>query len=133
MNIVFLLVQPRSLAPFFLDSYTYPSNQEACCLEVNSLICKGLLSGNDNALHNVSVEFDASLDVMNYKDLSWRNCLSVSSVIAEMSLNTVSLICCSLHYFRKALQVNGSGRLAHRSIFDENGAHWKSLSTFGVN
>ena len=88
---MFSLVQPRLLAPFFLDSYTYPSSQESCCLELKSFLCKGSLIGENCLKQKFVTEFDASLDVMNYKDLSWRNCLALSSFAGELALNTVSI------------------------------------------
>lgn len=97
---MFLSVQPRLFAPFFLDSYTYPMNQEACRLELNGLQCKGSLSGDADIVQNITVEFDAALDVMNYKDLSWRNCLFASSFAAEFSLNSVNIIFIASYIYR---------------------------------
>ena len=84
-------VQSGMFAPFFLDSYTYPTSQETCRLELKSLQCKGSVIGDAKVAQTFTIDFDAYLDVMNYEDLSWRNCLALSSFAAEASLYTVNI------------------------------------------
>ena len=85
-------------APFFLDPYTYPSEQEACLLEVTDMTLKGSLNGGSSAAQSFYVEFDASLDVMNYNDLTWRNFIGATNVVFDTTLKLVRYFCNSYHF-----------------------------------
>lgn len=84
-------------APFFLDPFTYPFEQGACLLEVRDMTFKGSLNGGNSAAQSIYMEFDASLDVMNYNDLTWRNFVAVTNVVFDISLKLVSNF---IHFFQ---------------------------------